>query len=138
METLYTREILRLALGLEGSRLDKPDVSVTKHSRVCGSTITIDVNLKAGRVSNFGAEVKACALGQASTAIVEKQVFGKTWADLNPVYQELQNLLAGKTEDFPAEWKELEVFVSAQQHKARHSAILLPFKALEEAFKNKS
>lgn len=133
METLYTREILRLASGLEGERLIVPDVSVTKKSRICGSTITIDVNLKTGRISEFGAKVKACALGQASVAIVEKHVFGANWTDLEPVYLELQNLLAGETVIFPAEWKELEVFASAQSHKARHSAILLPFKALEEA-----
>lgn len=138
METLYTREILKLAGGLKGERLENPDISITKHSRICGSTITIDVNLKAGKISEFGAAVKACALGQASAAIVEQHAFGKTWADLEPVYLELQNLLAGGEPIFPEDWQALSVFASALEHKARHSAILLPFKALEEAFKTQS
>ncbi len=136
METLYTKEILRLAMALKATRLDRPDISVTKHSRICGSTITVDVNLKAGRITEFGAEVKACALGQAATAIVEGKVVGKNWAELEPTQKALENLLAGKVGTFPVDWKPLEVFVSAQDHKARHSAILLPFKALEEALKN--
>lgn len=138
METLYTKEILRLASGLEAVRLSDSDITVTKKSRICGSTITIDVNFKAGRVSDFGAEVKACALGQASAALVEKRVVGKNWAELEPVYLELQKLLAGETTAFPGGWEVMEVFGSAQRHKARHSAILLPFKALEEAFVVKS
>ncbi len=133
---LYTKEVLRLAAGLTGERLKSPDVSITKKSRICGSTITVDVNLKAGRISDFGAEVKACALGQASTAIVEKHVVGKDWSELAPVYGALQNLLAGNAATFPEEWEAFNVFSSAQSHKARHSAILLPFKALEEALNN--
>ncbi len=138
METLYTREILRLAAGLTGERLENPDVSVTKKSRICGSTITVDLKLKAGRISEFGTEVKACALGQASTAIVEQNACGKTWADMEPVYLDLQDLLAGGAPAFPEPWQAFELFKSAQNHKARHSAILLPLKALEEAFKTRT
>ncbi len=132
MEMLYTREILRLAASLEGERLTDPDISITKSSRVCGSTLTIDLELKDKQVVAFGAEVKACALGQASTAIAEKHIVGKTWTEIEPIYQDLQKLLAGEAIRFKGEWGDLNVFQAAQNHKARHSAILLVFKALEE------
>ena len=136
MEMLYTQEILKLAAGLKAEPLPNPDITITKHSRICGSTITINLNVKDGQVVAFGATVKACALGQAATAIVEKNIRGKRWEDLELVYLALQNLLEGNDVTFPKEWKDLEVFSKATQHKARHSAILLPFKALEAALKN--
>jgi NifU-like protein involved in Fe-S cluster formation len=130
---LYTREILRLATSLKGARLAAPDKSVLKTSRICGSTVTIDIKISHGRVSAFGAEVKACALGQASTAIVERRVKGQSGADITAAKRALIRLLAGEQVAFAEPWQDLKVFEAAQAYKARHSAIVLPFIALEEA-----
>jgi len=133
METLYTRDIIRLATGLNAIRLSKPDASAFKKSRICGSSITVDIQVKAGRVTAFGAEVKACALGQASTAIVEQHIAGSNLEDIMALKALLSDLLQGKGVSFPPPWEALGIFEKAQPHKARHSAILLPFEALEEA-----
>lgn len=138
MNALYTRDIIRLAAQAPSGGLSRPDVSVTKTSRICGSTITIDVNIKDGRVTGYGQKIKACALGQASSAIVAANIIGKTRDDIAPVAEGVEKLLK---EDGPApkgEWAAYEKFIPARDHPARHSAIMLPFEALREAFKSNS
>ncbi len=132
-DALYTREVLRLAAGLRARRLPAPDKTVFKKSRICGSSVTVDITIEGGRVTAFGAEVKACALGQASTAIVERHILGASGPEVAAVRQALEGVLAGNDVLIPAAWEELSVFAAARQHKARHSAILLPFLALEAA-----
>ena len=135
MDDLYSKEILRLAAEVPIiGRLKNPDVSVTKTSRICGSRISVDVNFAGERIAAYGQEVKACALGQGSSAIVARHVVGKSWAELAPVMVEVEKLLAGEGEGPKGEWAAYEAFRPAQNFKSRHSAILLPFAALHEAF----
>ncbi|HXV74239.1 MAG TPA: iron-sulfur cluster assembly scaffold protein [Sphingomonadales bacterium] len=135
MDELYSKEILRLAAEVPViGRLARPEVTVTKTSRICGSRITVDVNFTEDRVSAYGQEVKACALGQGSSAIVAKRILGKSWAELAPVMAAVEKLLAGEGEGPGGEWKAFEAFTPARAFKSRHSAILLPFVALKEAF----
>jgi NifU-like protein involved in Fe-S cluster formation len=133
MDNLYTKEIIRLAASLNAERLTGADLSIYKKSRICGSAVTIDLSIKDGVVTGFGAEVKACALGQATTAIVEANIIGQRLDDIPHVKAQLENLLAGEAVTFPSPWEKLSVFERAEKYKARHSAILLPFLALEEA-----
>jgi NifU-like protein involved in Fe-S cluster formation len=135
MDDLYSKEILRLAaeVPLTG-RLENPEVTVTKTSRICGSRITVDLRLKEGRVAAYGQVVKACALGQGSSAIVARNAVGKTWDDFAPVMAALERLLAGEGEGPKGEWAAYGAFLPARAFKSRHSAILLPFAALKDAF----
>lgn len=132
--TLYTRDVLALAASLEAKRLEKAEVSVTRKSRICGSTVTVDVAFEGDRIKAFGAEVEACALGQAAAAIAEKHAVGAGLDDIRTVRAALEALLAGSDAAFPGGWQDLAIFEKARQHKGRHSAILLPYLALEEAF----
>ena len=135
MNALYNKEILRLAASLPAyRRLDDPVISVTKTSRICGSRITIAVKIEDGEVADYSQEVKACALGQASSAIVAKNIKGKTWHDFAPVAEKVENLLKEEGPPPEGEWADFQVFLPARPHKSRHSAILLPFEALREAF----
>jgi len=135
MDALYTREILRLASEAPApAHLEAPDAVVTKTSRICGSSIAIEVRLKDGRVADYAQTIKACALGQASSAIAAKHVIGKSWAELEPVARALEAMLKEGGPPPAGEWADYQLFIPARAHSSRHSAILLPFAALEEAF----
>ncbi|MFZ4689082.1 MAG: iron-sulfur cluster assembly scaffold protein [Polymorphobacter sp.] len=129
-ETLYNTQILRLAASTAGAvRLAAPQASAVKVSPVCGSKVTADIDLGAdGRVSAFGMEVRACALGQAAAALVAADIVGKTPDDLVTARAELADWLGGRCGDAPV-WPGMAVFDPARPHRARHPSILLTFDA---------
>lgn len=131
---LYNNEILRLASSLgELHRLDVPDASSEKRSPVCGSRIIVDVKLDAvGQIAELGLETRACALGQASAAVMANHAIGRTTADLAEARDGLTSYLAGKA-DAPGNWPGLEIFAAALPHTARHAAIRLAFEAVADA-----
>jgi NifU-like protein involved in Fe-S cluster formation len=131
---LYSRDILRLAASIpHHHRLDHPQARVEKNSPVCGSRVVVDVVLDAeGRIVALGQEVKACALGQASAALMGAHAFGRTQADLADAADALGRFLAGESDD-PGTWPGLAVFAEARRFPARHASILLAFQAAAEA-----
>lgn len=131
---LYNRDILRLAAAIpHQKRLDAPDASAEKRSAVCGSRVAVDVVLDGqGRVAALGQEVKACALGQASAALMGANAIGASAADLAAARDALADYLAGRRDD-PGDWPGLSLFVDARPFAARHPSILLPFEAAAEA-----
>jgi NifU-like protein involved in Fe-S cluster formation len=131
--TLYNAEILRLAASLaDQRRLADPQVTVEKRSPTCGSRVTIDLIVKDGRVTAFGQEVRACALGQAGAALLGQHVVGSDAEAITSSVNALRSFLAGDRED-PGEWPGLEIFAPARPHRARHASILLAFDAAAEA-----
>ena len=132
--SLYSRDFLRLAASIPHlGRLDAPQASVEKSSPVCGSRVVVDlVTDEAGRVIALGQEVRACALGQASAALMGAHAIGRTAGDLSEARDALAAYLAGASED-PGDWPGLEVFAHARAYSVRHAAILLPFAAAAEA-----
>jgi NifU-like protein involved in Fe-S cluster formation len=133
-EPLYTRDILRLAASIPHlGRLTEPEASVAKRAPVCGSQIVVDLVLdNKGRVATVGQEVKACAFGQASAALLGAHVLGRTQNELAEARDALAAWLAGTRED-PGAWPGLAVLAPARRLSARHGAILLPFQATAEA-----
>ena len=129
-DVLYNTEILRLAASnASASRLVAPQGSALKVSPVCGSKITADVDLDAdGRISRFGQEVRACALGQAAAALVAAHVVGSDSPALAAARAELADWLAARREAAPA-WPGMTIFAPARPHRARHPSILLAFDA---------
>lgn len=131
-EQLYNTAILRLASAIphEG-RLAYADASATRVSPICGSRVIAHVALGAdGGVARFGQEVRACALGQASAAILGAGVIGRTAAELAAARDGLAAYLAGAD---AVPWPDLAVFAPARPHRARHPSILLAFDAAAEA-----
>lgn len=131
---LYNRDILRLAASIPHlGRLDGAQASSERRAPLCGSRVIVDIILdEAGRVAAIGQEVKACALGQASAALMGQSVVGRSAVELAAVRDALAAFLAGQRSG-PSDWPGIEVLAVARDYPARHGAILLPFEAVEEA-----
>lgn len=131
---LYSARILALAADIPHlGRLDSPDATVKKRSPLCGSTVTVDVAVKDGRIADFAQDVKACALGQASAAVVGGAVIGATRAQVERARDQLKAMLKqdGPAPDAPFDG--LEVLRPAREYKNRHASILLALEATAEA-----
>jgi NifU-like protein involved in Fe-S cluster formation len=131
---LYNRDILRLAASIPHlGRLDSPQGSVDRRAPLCGSRVAVDIVLDAeGRVAALGQEVKACALGQASAALMAASALGRAPPELAAARDALAAFLAGGRDD-PGDWPGLDVFAGARPFTARHPSILLAFEAAAEA-----
>jgi NifU-like protein involved in Fe-S cluster formation len=131
---LYNATILRLASSIpHHARLADAQATAERRSPVCGSRVTVDVRLdEAGRVAAIGQEVRACALGQASSALMGEHVVGRTAEELAAARDALAGFLAGQRDD-PGDWPGLEIFGPARPHAARHASIRLAFEAVAEA-----
>jgi len=131
---LYNTEILRLAASIPyHERLAAPMASSEKRSPICGSRVTVDVALDtAGRVSELGMLVRACALGQASASLMAAHAVGKSAEELAEARDALTAWLAGEHND-PPDWPGLDVFTPALAVTARHPSIRLAFEAAAEA-----
>ncbi len=129
---LYNIHILRLATSIaHQERLPDPMGSAEKRSPVCGSSVTVDIDMADGRVSALGLEVHACALGQASASLLAAKAIGRTPGDLAAARDALTAWLAG--EGPMPDWPGVDVFVPALSVTARHAAIRLAFEAAAEA-----
>lgn len=131
---LYSLDVLRLAASTANlQRLDNPQASVEKRSPTCGSRVRVDVIVdRDGKVEAVGAELHACALGQASTALMAAHAQGRTGAEIAKARDSLREFLKGEA-DGPGDWPGLDVFAAARKHSGRHAAILLAFEAAAEA-----
>lgn len=131
---LYSGRILALAADIPHlDRLDAPDATVKKRAPLCGSTVTVDVKVSDGQIIEFGQDVKACALGQASASIVGSAVIGTTRAQVETARDQLVAMLKkdGPAPDAPFDG--LEVLIPAREYKNRHASILLALEATAEA-----
>jgi NifU-like protein involved in Fe-S cluster formation len=128
---LYSRDVMRLAASLpHGDRLDDMNASATRRSPVCGSEISTEVRTDAqGRIDALAFRARACALGQASAALLRSTGIGRNLADLVAARVQLALALAGEA-SFAAAWPEHAIFEAARSHPGRHAAILLPFDAV--------
>ena len=138
LNEIYNKRILELASDIPFSeRLDAADASATAVSKLCGSKVTVDVRLEGDKVVAYGADVKACALGQASSSIMARHVIGASAEELHEVGAAMRAMLkesaAPPREIFGGKWKDLEVLEPVRDYKARHASTLLVFDAVEEA-----
>lgn len=109
-----------------------PARSVTVYSRECGSQLTLDARLEGDRICEIGYRVRACSLGQATTAIVARRAPGLEFETLRRIGDQLRDLLAGRSTS--CDWPELEVFALARDVTTRHGSALLPFEAVKQLF----
>lgn len=131
---LYSLDILRLAASTESLKpLPHAQASVEKRSPACGSRVRIDLSLDdAGRIAEVGGDIHACALGQASAALMASHAIGSDKQALDAARDDLRRYLAGQASS-PGDWPGLEIFEPARKHTGRHAAILLAFDAAAEA-----
>ncbi|MCC6864268.1 MAG: iron-sulfur cluster assembly scaffold protein [Rhodobacteraceae bacterium] len=131
---LYSDRILALAADIPHmKRLTAPDGTAKKRSHLCGSTVTVDVMLADGQVSDFGQDVKACALGQAAAAVVGAAVIGRTRDEIVQARDQLVAMLkaGGPVPDPP--FDKLKVLLPAREYANRHASILLALEATIDA-----
>jgi NifU-like protein involved in Fe-S cluster formation len=135
LNEVYNRRILELAAGIPRlGRLDHPDASATAHSKLCGSTVTVDLKMSGDTVTDFAHEVKACALGQASSSIMARNVVGAKADELRALRETVRKML--KENGAPpasGKWADIAVLEPVRDYKARHASTLLTFDAVVSA-----
>jgi len=131
---LYSQRILTLAAAIPlTERLDNPDATVRKRSPLCGSAVEVDVKYADGVVTDFGQDVKACALGQTSASVLASHVVGLSKEQIQTARDQLFAMLKGDDTPPAAPFGDLEVLLPAQSYNNRHASILLAFDATLEA-----
>ena len=131
---LYSTRILALAADMPHvTRLAAPDATVKRRSPLCGSTVTVDVKLENGRITQYAQDVKACALGQAAAAIVGHVVIGCPRDEVDDALAALKAMLTSDGPTPAAPFDGLEVLRPAREYKNRHASILLALEATSQA-----
>lgn len=134
LNEVYNTKILELAGNIPRlGRLPDPDASATAHSKLCGSTVTVDLKMDGPVVTDFAHEVKACALGQASSSIMARHVIGADAAELRDIRETVRKMLKENGAPPPGKWADLAVLEPVRDYKARHASTLLTFDAVVAA-----
>jgi len=133
-DALYNDRILALAGSLKKSdRLANPDASVTVSSALCGSRVKVDLCVEGGVVTDFGQEVRACALGQSSAALMKKIVVGQSTGSVQKAAGQMRSMLAGDSGPPDGAWSDYEALLPAKDHRSRHASVMLPFDGVLKA-----
>jgi len=135
LNEVYNRRILELAAGIPRlGRLDHPDATATAHSKLCGSTVTVDLKMDGDTVTDFAHEVKACALGQASSSIMARHVIGAKADELRSLRETVRKMLKENGSPPAAgKWADIAVLEPVRDYKARHASTMLTFDAVVDA-----
>ena len=134
LNDIYNTRILELAGNIPRlGRLGAPQATSRQHSKLCGSTVIVDMAMQDGKVSDFAQDVKACALGQAAAAIVATHVLGRTAAELCAVRDQVRAMLKENGPPPEGEWADAAVLEPVREYKARHASTLLAFEAAAAA-----
>jgi NifU-like protein involved in Fe-S cluster formation len=114
-------------------RLDRPDATATAHSKLCGSTVTVDLKMEGEEVTDFAHEVKACALGQASSSIMARHVIGANADELRNLRETVRKMLKENGTPPDGKWGDIAVLEPVRDYKARHASTMLTFDAVVDA-----
>jgi NifU-like protein involved in Fe-S cluster formation len=134
LNEIYNKRILELAADIPRlGRLARPDASARAHSKLCGSTVTVDLKVDGNVVTDFAHEVKACALGQASSSIMARKVVGSTAEELRLVREAMRRMLKENGSPPEGKWSDLGVLEPVRNYKARHTSTMLTFDAVVDA-----
>ena len=134
LNDVYNARILELAGNIPRlGRLDNPDASATAHSKLCGSTVTIDLKMDGPVVKDFAHDVKACALGQASSSLMARHVVGARAEDLRNLRETMRKMLKENGPAPSGPWADFAVLEPVRDYKARHASTLLTFDAVVSA-----
>jgi NifU-like protein involved in Fe-S cluster formation len=128
---VYNMRILDFAGNIPRlGRLDDPHATATAHSKLCGSTVTVDLKLEDGVVSDFAHDVKACALGQASSSIMARNIIGATPEELRAVRNQMLAMLKENGEAPSGRFADFKFLEPVRDYKARHNSTMLTFDAV--------
>ncbi|MFO1148583.1 MAG: iron-sulfur cluster assembly scaffold protein [Alsobacter sp.] len=134
LNDIYNKRILDLAADIPRlGRLEHPDASAMAHSKLCGSTVTVDLAMDGDVVTDFAHDVKACALGQASSSIMAHHVVGSTAAELRELKDIVRRMLKENGAPPTGKWEDIAVLEPVRDYKARHASTMLTFEAVVDA-----
>lgn len=134
LNDIYTRQILALAADIPRlGRLAHPDATATAHSRLCGSTVIVDLAMDGDTVMDFAHEVRACALGQASASVMGALVVGSGAQELREVRETMRLMLKQGGPPPSGRWSALAALEPVRDYPARHASTLLTFDAVVDA-----
>lgn len=134
LDDIYSQRILELAAAIPRiGRLARPSGSAQAHSKLCGSTVTVDLALDQDRIADFGQTVKACLLGQAAASVVAREIVGASVAEVRQAAGEMRAMLKAGGAGPTGRFADLAVLKPVRDYKARHASTLLVFDAIEQA-----
>ncbi len=134
LDDIYGTRILELAASIPNTtRLAHADATATAHSKLCGSTVSVDVSVSNGTITEFGQSVKACLLGQASASVVGREIIGTTVEEFHNVSAAMTAMLKENGPPPSGRWADLAALEPVRNYKARHTSTLLAFEAVERA-----
>ena len=134
LDAIYNKQILELAADIPRlGRLATPDATARAHSKLCGSTVIVDLSVRQGRVSDFAHDVKACALGQASSSLMARHVIGSTPAELIDLRDAMRRMLGENGPPPAGKWADFAALAPIRDFKARHASTMLTFEAVADA-----
>jgi NifU-like protein involved in Fe-S cluster formation len=135
-EDIYSQRILELAAALpRTARLSLPEATATAHSKLCGSTVTVDLAMDGDVVTDYGQSVKACLLGQSAASVMGREVIGASAGELRAVGATMRKMLKEGGPPPQGKWGDLAVLEPVRDYKARHASTLLVFDAVEDAIR---
>ncbi|HUI19887.1 MAG TPA: iron-sulfur cluster assembly scaffold protein [Methylocella sp.] len=127
---LYNHRILELAGNIpRQGRLAAPHATAKAHSKLCGSTVIVDLAMADGQVVDFAHDVKACALGQAAASIMAQHVIGASGAELRALRDQVRAMLKENGPPPTGKWSDIAILEPVRDFKARHASTLLTFDA---------
>jgi len=131
IDDVYNKRILEFAGNIDRlGRIADPDAVATVHSKLCGSTVTVYLKMTDGVVADFAHEVKACALGQASSSVMARNIVGCTSTELRAVRDAMIKMLKENGPAPKGRFEDLKYFEPVRDYKARHASTLLTFDAV--------
>lgn len=131
---VYNKRIIELAGNIPRlGRLPDAHASATAHSKLCGSTVTVDLKMEGDQVTDFAHEVKACALGQASSSIMARNVIGAKADELRRLRETVRKMLKENGAPPEGQWADIAVLEPVRDYKARHASTMLTFDAVVDA-----
>src|ERR1700686_250874 len=134
LNDIYNKRIIELAGNIPRlGRLASPDASAMAHSKLCGSTVKIDLKMDGPVVTDFAHEVKACALGQASSSIMASHVIGAKAEELRSLRETVRRMLKENGAPPGGKWADIAVLEPVRDYKARHASTMLTFDAVTAA-----
>jgi NifU-like protein involved in Fe-S cluster formation len=134
LNDIYNKKIIELAGNIPRlGRLADPDASATAHSKLCGSTVKVDLKMQDGVVSDFAHDVKACALGQASSSIMARHVIGSDATELRELRETVRKMLKENGAPPQGKWEDIAMLEPVRDYKARHASTMLTFDAVVDA-----
>ncbi|MFV0294731.1 MAG: iron-sulfur cluster assembly scaffold protein [Hyphomicrobiaceae bacterium] len=134
LNDLYSDRIIELAAAIPPARtLDNPDTTASAHSKLCGSTIAVELKLEDDRITDYGQTVKACLLGQASASVVANLIVGTSAAEIRDIARQMRAMLKDNGPPPGGRWADLAVLEPVREVKGRHASTLLVFEAVLRA-----